>query len=647
MTHTFARFSASPIGPLLLVGNDGLTLTTGSDGADLARSACSTVAHATGTHGAEFVFWGDADLLAAIGIVLSTASLSSMVGGNAQGIGWRLDTGQVFVGGVAIADGLPSVAKGNTVGVRVRLDSTPVVEFYLGETMVHSHTLTAGGLWHFAASLGAPEAATLWAYVNAGQQTGGGPAAAAGWRLPDSAISPVRLSDLDWLDDQHHRYEGVIDATGLTTVAAIDFWPWGGSSATAAGAQLTVNDAGHLDALAQADVRGVPVSLRQLDTADSGAGIDVARYAVDSIETLDDGRKVLHLRDAHADLDDPINPGVFLPNVPALAWRTMPLVLGAVASVPVLGANTDGSVGWVADAPLASIAAVLDRGDPMEPGTWSLASDMQQILLEQPPVGPVVADVSTIGPDQQPASLQQALHAIFSRIGKATWSSDDAAAIDTVTGYAGIGYYAGDVVTAGQASAGILPSYGASLWQDNAGQLRIGRVVDPATVPPTFALDGLDFDDDLVLIPDEAPRLSRRMAYQPNARVLAAGELVTDLVDVPVWRRAELTAPWRGQVYSGKPLSPRYAHADTNAPLVSVFWRATDAQAEIDRVCNLYAQARAFYVATFVDATFSASPGDVGVLTYPRYGLQAGKRVLIRSIERNPMTGKVSLTLWG
>src|SRR5690606_42129074 len=55
--------------------------------------------------------------------------------------------------------------------------------------------------------------------------------------------------------------------------------------------------------------------------------------------------------------------------------------------------------------------------------------------------------------------------------------------------------------------------------------------------------------------------------------ILGAGELVTDLVDVPVWRRNELTSPWRGQAYSGVALSPRYAHADSNPPLVSVFWR--------------------------------------------------------------------------
>src|SRR5690606_37620305 len=217
----------------------------------------------------------------------------------------------------------------------------------------------------------------------------------------------------------------------------------------------TVQDVGVLDSLAAQDVAGVPVAVR---LAVGGVPVDVARFALDRIETLDDGRKALHLRDAHDDLDEPANPGQFLPAISALAWRTQPMVIGAVASIPYLGANSDGSVGWLADAPLAHVSAVLDRGDPMGPGTWTLASDGQQILVEQPPVGPVVVDASSIGPGMQPASLQEALHELFDRIGKAAWSSADAAAIDTATGYAGIGFYAGDRVTVREALAAILPS---------------------------------------------------------------------------------------------------------------------------------------------------------------------------------------------
>jgi len=659
VSRPYARFASLPIGPLLVAGDGGLTLTTDTDGANLDRTAISDVAHAAGTHGAEFTFWGDADLLAAVGLVQPAASLSAMVGGAALGVGWRLATGEVFAGGAVVASGLPAVAKGGTVGVRVLLDgANPVVEFYLGGTLAHAASLPSDAAWHFAASLGAPEAATLFAAVNAGQWQGLTPAVlGGGWQPAQVTLATVRLSDRDYLSaptdtPANARFEGVIATAGLTTVAELAFWPWGGDVAQGAAAQLQVLDAdGALDHLTTQGVAGAPVSVRLGDVDGSvAAAAAVARFAVDRVEVHDDGNKTIHLRDAHDDLDEPLARGVFLPAVPALAWKTQPAVIGAVASVPLLGANSDGSVGWLADAPLASVAAVLDRGDPMEPGTWSLADDGQQILLEQPPVGPVVADVSSVGPAQQPATLQQALYELFRRIGKAAWSSADVAAIDAATGYAGIGYYAGDPVPVRQALSAILPTYGAGWWQDADGVLRFGRVVDPDTVGVlAFDLVAADLAADLVAIPDEAPGLSRRMAYQPNARVLSAGDLVTDLVDVPVWRRNELTAPWRGQVYSAKPLAPRYRHADSAPPLVSCFWRAPDAQAEIDRVCGLYARARQFFELRLHGAwdLLDVMPGQIGRLTYPRYGLQAGRKLLVRRVQRNPATGEVALILWG
>lgn len=656
MSRTYARFAASPIGPRLLVSDGGLTLTTSVDGADIERTAISTVGHGAGTHGAEFAFWGDADLQAAVGVFPAGSPLGRMVGRAMAGVGWRLDTGQVFAGGDAVAAGLPVVAKGDTVGVRIVLgDSGRTVEFYKGSDLVHTEAL-AVTTWHFAASLAAAEAASLWCAVNAGQWQAAGPAARAGWQPAPVVVPTARLSDFEVLSaptdtPANTRFEGIIDAAGLSTVAAFNFWAWGGGHAGQNGvATLALLDAdGVLDGLAQADLAGVPVSVRMGDLHGAvAAADDIGRYVIDRMEILTDARKALHLRDAHDDLDEPINPGVFLPSLPALAWRTQPVLIGAVASAPVLGANSDGSVGWICDAPLASIAAVLDRGDPMEPGTWSLASDGQQILLEQPPVGPVVTDASSIGPNQQPASLQRMLHEIFSRVRKSAWSSADAAAIDAATGYAGVGYYAGDAVTARRAIDAVLPSYGAGLWEDTDGTIRVARVVDPASVDElAFDLVGSELELDLTMKPDDAPNLSRRMAYQPNARVLTSGELVTDLVDVPVWRRNELTSPWRGQVYSGRPLSPRYAHADTAPPLVSCFWRAQDAQAEIDRVCGLYDRARAFYFVTLRDPALAPKPGQVGRITYPRYGLQAGKQLLVRRVQRNPVTGDITMDLWG
>ena len=658
MLKQYSIFATAPIGPSLVATDSGLTLTTTANALSLARAARSDVAQSTGTHGAEFTFWGDGVLAAAIGVLQPGASLAAMVGGDGFGIGWQLDSGKVFAGGAQVASGLPVPAKGEIVGVRV-LIATATVEFYRGAALVHSRALPAA-TWHFGVSLGSTIAGDLSCAVNSGQWQAFSAAALASWAPAPVAIAALYMADHDWLSagtdaPANTRLEGLIDGAGINTVAALAFWPWGGDAPTQGGAaRVRVLDAeGLLDTLAQADVATVPVAVR-MGTLDGtlASSTAVARYVCAGIEVEDDGHKTLHLVDAHDDLDQPLARGVFLPSIPSLAWRPQPVVIGAVASVPALPANSDGSVAFLSDAPLAYVDSVLDRGDAMEAGTWAIDPSGQQLLLEQPPVGPVVADCSSIGNAMQPATLAQFLREVFRRIDKSAWSLADAAAIDVVTGYAGVGYYNGDgTVSVRAAMAAVLPSYGAWWWQDGDGVLRFARTIDPASVAVgalAFDLVAADLAADLVYVADDAPNLTRRMAYRPNARVLTASELVTDLVDVPHARRIELTSAYRGLVYGAGPLPARYARADTAAPFVSTFWYQADAQAEIDRVIALYAAPRYLYRwAVKGDQSHAPTPGPVGRITYPRYGLEAGKQVMVRAIERNPATGDVVLTLWG
>jgi hypothetical protein len=375
----------------------------------------------------------------------------------------------------------------------------------------------------------------------------------------------------------------------------------------------------------------------------------VARFVLDRIESHDDARKVLYLTDAHADLDESLTRGVFLPNVPTLAWQAQPVLIGAVASVPCLRANSDGSVVWLADSAIADVALVYDRGDIMESGTVAFTPDRQQLTLQQPSIGPMVADVSSIGAGMAPATLAQAVTAMFDRIGKGSYSLEDLQAIDAASGYAGVGYYAGQPVPVRVALAQLMPSYGA-WWQDATGLLRFSRIVDPAGVASAqwaFDLDSSDFGEPLAARPDDAPNLSRRMGYRPNARPLQPGEFVTDLVDVPASRREELGQSHRGIAYSAVPLAARYAHADTAAPVPSTLWRQQDAQAEVDRVCGFYTVPRALYLARVPGMAAVPTPGQVGRIRYPRYGLADGKAVLVRKVDHNPAAGAVELTLWG
>lgn len=655
MADTFGRFAALPIGPLLAARDGGLTLAT-TAAADLNRMARSDIAQAEGTVGVEFAVWGEDEMAAVVGIVDGAAPLDAYPGATAGGLGWNLAGGRLIISGSAAVVGLPFVGRGDTAGLLVEIGNPNRLKLYHNGELVHERDFVMGGPLHFAAAIAASEAGGLNMAVNAGQWGARSPAAAAGWSVAEPTAQVVRLSDVDWLTapgdtPSNARFEGLL-AEGVNLVSEINFWPWGGDpvSQTSAAECMVLDADGLLDDFARRGVSGLPVQIRM--GAEAGMlndTVPIFRFSVDRVEINDDGSKTLHFKDAHDDLDGTINRGVFLPNIPALAWKPQPVVIGAVASVPAMGANSDATAMFVADGPVYA-AAVMDRGDLMEPGTFSVSPDGQQLIMKSPPVTPVVADLSSAGPDQQPATLQQAMADIMGRLGKSAWMAADCAAIDAASGYAGIGYYAGNAITGRDAMNAILPSYSAACYQDPNGTLRFTRVVAPETFggAPAFDLGESDLAEDLLCVPDDAPNLTRRMAYRPNAQALATSDLVTDVVDVPQWRRDELTGLFRAQVYGAGALHPHYRRADAADPVVSLFWRAADAQTEIDRVVAIYREQRFFYrVSVRGDQELAPQPGQIGRITYGRYGLEAGKLVLVRRAERNPATGDVVLTVWG
>lgn len=651
MPQVYARFAASPIGPTVIARDSGLTVhTLGDNAPSVARS---DLVAAGDVAGAEFVFWGDAALLADVGVLQADAWMGHAVG--SVGVAWNLSNGSVYQTGVVVLSGLPIPQKNEAIGVRLVLGPVPRVEWYHKAALVGSCPLATAVGWHFGVSLTCAEAGKLSCVVNAGQWQGVSAAVAqGGWRPPRITLAPLRLATEDYMSAStdvpaNTPYLGVLTEEGLDTLANVAFWPWSNESRSGV-AQAKVEDAdGALDGLALSEVRGLPVVMRQVYQGEALATAQpVARYRLDRIDIEDDARKVLVFSDAHDLLDEPLNRAVFLPSISAaVAWQPQPVVIGAVRSLPSVSVSSDGSTQWLSDAPLASVAAVSDRGAPLT--GYALVAGNQQMTLVSPPLGPVTLDVSSVGPNMQPAPLRAALVELFGRVGETAWAATDAMQIDAATGYAGIGFYANDGRSARAALPEVLSSYAADWYVDVDGQIRIARLIDPdAAESDAFDLEWRELKADLVVMPDLAPNLSRRMGYQVNAQVLGEGDLITDQVLLPASARARLTAPYRGQVYGAGPLAARYAHAETAAPIVSRFDRREDAQAEIDRVVALYRVPRNFYVVQFgARIDLRLRPGQIGRLTYPRYGLANGRRVLVASVASNPATGTHTMKFWG
>lgn len=511
-------------------------------------------------------------------------------------------------------------------------------------------------IFRFASALAT--SARLYCTVNAGQWQSNALPGRTGWPRQTSgeasrlhvATEPFMSAPDDaqpntpWLD--------LVAGDGLQVLTGVSFWPWSSDTRSTV-AQLRLLDAqGSLDDAALGDMRDVPVRVRSVvQGSPLDSAVPVGRWVLDRIDIEDDGRKTAVLRDPHDDLDEPLHRAVFLSATvdESQAWSPQPVVIGTVRSAPMVSLNSDGTVQLVADAPLASAGLVRDRGAPIDIGAGAeLVAGGQQLAFVSPPVGPVLADVST-EPSMAPASLERALGEVFRRIGKTAWASTDAAAIDQATGYAGVGYYAGEASTPRAALDALLKSYAAAWWQDADGILRITRLEDPdAAGMLAFDLDWRELDSDLGIEPDLAPGLSRRMSYQPNAQPLAAGDMITDLVQLPQSVRHQLSGDYRGVVYGGGRLASRYARAESAAPLASRFDRREDAQTEINRVIALYSVPRNFYTGRLRGRPdLNIRPGQIGRITYHRYGLEAGRNVLVASVLSNPVTGDHTLRFWG
>lgn len=137
-----------------------------------------------------------------------------------------------------------------------------------------------------------------------------------------------------------------------------------------------------------------------------------------------------------------------------------------------------------------------------------------------------------------PATFAQACSEIFRRAGwtAAQWSMTDALAIDAATGYAGVG-----IVSTTEApltvEAGLrllCDSYCVDWYIDETGMLRFVRLIDPATVAPTATITARDMREPPRVSIDLAPELTTQLGGRKNWMPLAASEMVSDDVGLPL-----------------------------------------------------------------------------------------------------------------
>lgn len=229
---------------------------------------------------------------------------------------------------------------------------------------------------------------------------------------------------------------------------------------------------------------------------------------------------------------------------------------------------------------------------------------------------------------------------------QSAWSRGDTEAIDTITGYAGIGFNVTDPITVRDALEMSLSSYTACAYIDDDNVLRVVRLTDPDGETSMGEITEDDLLDDLSCKPDLAPGLSTQMQYRRNWTVLNKTDFVSDFIVVPMSTRQALSQPYQGIAASATQLGPMYSHAVYADPQGALLDVQADAQAEIDRIVSYYSVPRYFYE-TQLSTEIPLKLGQVWTLDHPRYGLAGGKKLMVCKIIRRPLSGTVGITLRG
>lgn len=229
-----------------------------------------------------------------------------------------------------------------------------------------------------------------------------------------------------------------------------------------------------------------------------------------------------------------------------------------------------------------------------------------------------------------------------------TWDDASATAIDTDSGYAGVGVFFDQGETIVQVIDMALQGYTACKWCDADGNMKFTRMVDPATVTSVGTIDENAMLSDLVPSQDTAPALSTRMGARRNWKKFADGDLVAPSTNFPPAVRQYLMADYQQVMASAKAINNTYIHAKYADPAPSAFDNADDAQTEIDRVCDVYTTQRWFYTTSVaLDAVPGLDLGQIWSLVYPLYGLAQGKNVMVTSFQPDFIANTAQITLWG
>lgn len=413
MSKTYATFDPSQLGPSLAL-KDANTVVYATATTDVNRTARCTLPKSGYQWFAEFAVWGDDVITDAVsfGLVNASASLSTYVGGDANGVGYRVAEGEIHNNGASV-QAVTAGAYKDVIGVWLNASDgvNAYVTWFLNGVLLYTYTLPNLGPWYLAASVSNPDTDTRYAWINTGQRAFEFPVAGvAGWFDFSEQVPTIRVASRDFIlppsdPIPNAVYEGRMEDDKIEIVQSLTFWPDGRQQTQGKAANVSIaNSDGALDSMLDYDYRDVPVELQWIDAGQSITIADhVADMIIDNVTAEDDGSIRLRLASSMAALEAPLQRMIFPPSADEVAaGKPWPVMLGAARSFTPTLVDSVNRIYAFADQAVVGWGYVRDKGAPLDPNAgpppdYVISDDYRGIVLETNPVGKLTADASSTG----------------------------------------------------------------------------------------------------------------------------------------------------------------------------------------------------------------------------------------------------------
>ncbi|KAA3639456.1 MAG: hypothetical protein DWP95_10445 [Proteobacteria bacterium] len=379
-----------------------------------------------------------------------------------------------------------------------------------------------------------------------------------------------------------------------------------------------------------------------------GLGDEIAYAKVDKI--VADGEKhiLIKLKNPLDELDVPLQTNVFPASEPSegsglspaptnyyygMEGQTRPLALGLCYNIQPFLANRAFNEYQCHDSEVFLVQNVYDNGISV-----SFTGHTKGFTLATDPNGTVVAKViGGLNAGTNTQRVQYLIPEVMSRAGFSSYNSTDLTDLDTGYGYR-YGYYqpAGTNQTALYVVKWVLDSSLFYMYAEPDGEIRF-KAWEKPKITADDEMDVRNVVGGINIFSDEAPNLTLSIGASKNWYVynqddIAFGATAQNKIDMA----ASHLSVWK----SSTPIA-----YDTSKDVYDSLLRpSVDALAVSDRLADIYSVRRNFYA---FDSTKDASIGDTIELTYPRFGLETGKNLVVVGREIDFINNTYRLTLWG